>query len=515
MKYLYLSLILFLPFKTWTQQYISPNPLQTLESRISAEGIDISDFYSLADITINNANQIVYVTQYYPLFTANPNGLNNYDLVEGEYFKLTVMNTALDKIYEWKSREISNPTLYPVAVRYIENEEDHIELFGQGTNDTLQEGTPDFFIYTFDTTLELLEETWFNLSLPLDIAEVSSVIKNHDENYVMTGFLTTPEVTDPDERDIFFCEFTREGEIVKLTSPSRFIYLTWINANEIVQLDNGNYIVNPFYILDEDFNELAYYDDHNLILSGRLAPIDSTRFIFGGTGVVRVDNTINGLYNFESLCVGNTDGAIDTIFYNSVQNMFVQWMPGIKAISAVDTNHIYFATNRDGFFGAENTNVSLHSININGTTNWSYYFGGDASYTPIDIVTLPDGGCLVFVWKLFRDNPFEEWKADIDYVRFDVDGNLYDLTTSIKNPSFKVLSALVYPNPTSDELYIEHGDQLKDLRIEIVNASGVKVLSKAIDQESINLQSFSNGIYFYVLYEGNEFLQSGKVVVEK
>ncbi len=515
MKYLFLFLTFCLSTEGWSQEYLSPPPFQTLEARVNDEGLEIADFYSLAGVTINDADQIIYVTHYYPLYTPNPNGLNYYDLVGGELFKLTIMDTNLNKIHEWGSGITSDFSVHPTAVQYIESGEDYIKLFGQGKNDDLESDKAAFFEYTFDTTLNLLEETWFNLSLPLDISEVSSVIKNNNGNYVMTGYLTTPDLINPEDREVFYSEFTEEGSIVNVVFPSRSISLNGLNANEIVQLENGKYIVNPYYILDEDFNELAYFDEHNLSLSGRIIPLDSTRFLFGGTGVVLVGTGIDALHNFQVLCIGNTSGEIDTIFYNSTQNIFIDWNPGVKAISAVDTNHIYFAINRDGAWGLENTNVSIHSVNIDGTTNWGYYFGGDASYTPIDIVTMPDGGCLVFVWRLYQDNPFEGFRADIDYVRFDVDGNLYDLTTSIKDPSFKILSALVYPNPASEKLHIEHGDQLKEVRIEIVNAAGIKVLSEKVREEPINLRSLSSGIYFYRLYEGNEFLQSGKVVVEK
>lgn len=517
MKYLILLCLLCLMIEASSQVQITPSPLRTLEARVNDEGVEIGDFYSFADVKLTDVNQIVYVTQYIPQFTPNPDGLGSYELLDGEFFKLTMMDTALNKIYEWRSGVFNDSTLSPGLVQYIGQENDRIKLLGTGRNDSLALGGISFFEFTFDMSLNLLDEVWFNLSLPLDISIISSAIKNKEGNYVMTGFLTNPTSTSLEDREVFYCEFTEEGTVLKLTSPSQDPPSSlWLNDNEAVQLDNGNYIVHPFYILDEDFNELAYYDDPRLILSGRIFPIDSTRFVYGGTGLAQVNNTIDGVHNFEALCVGNTNGEVDTIYYNSVQNINLQWMPGIKAISAIDTNHIYFATNRDGFFLSENTNVALHSVSINGTINWSYYFGGDASYTPIDIVTMPDGGCLVLVWKLSRDNPLEQWKSDIDYVRFDVDGNLYDLTTSLTDTNFKVLSALVYPNPTSYELYIEYGEQLKDIRIEMVNAAGIEVLSeKVIRQEAIDLRSLSSGIYFYRLFEGNDFIQSGKIVVEK
>ena len=75
---------------------------------------------------------------------------------------------------------------------------------------------------------------------------------------------------------------------------------------------------------------------------------------------------------------------------------------------------------------------------------------------------------------------------------------------------------MVYPNPTSDELYIEHGDQLKDLRIEMVNAVGKKVISQKVNQqEAIDLRPLPGGIYFYRLLEKDELVQSGKVVIER
>jgi len=343
---LILFYILCFSVRASSQAHLTPCPLNTLEARVNDEGLEIGDDYSFADIMLSSNNQIVYVTHHGPLYTPNPNGLWFYDLLEGELFKLTVMDTDLNKINEWGSGEISIPSKFPALVSYIGQEGDYIEIFGTGTNDSLSMiGEFTFFKYTFDATLNLLNEEWFNFSVPIDISLISSVIKNRQGNFVMTGFLKNENLSD---RDIFYCEFTEEGEVLTLTTPSQKRNSPWgLTGNEVIQMLDGKYVIHPFNILDEEFNELGYYDDHDLTLSGQITPLDSTRFIFGGTGAGIDGNTIDDLYNYEALCIGNTAGVVDTIYYNSIQTPDVFWMPGYKAISAVDTNHIYFATNRD------------------------------------------------------------------------------------------------------------------------------------------------------------------------
>lgn len=491
------------------QVLISPPPFEKFEAWTSDDGIDIGE-YSLSDYLITSENKVLYSTHYSPQFTSFPDGVDFFnDVVEGNYFKLTMINTDLVVEHEWNSGDLNNTNMTVQYAVYLGQTADGIEILGTGKNDTMEN---DFSIFkiTLDNSLDLLDINWFDPPLE-SISGIYDIIKNQSGNYIMSGFL---DIAPSLPKEKFICEFTPDGELLNYRIQLEQWDDTWINDGSFGQMPGGQYIVHPYYIMDGDFNDIALYDGTALIYSASIDPVDSSRFVFGGTGVMLTNNNTE-LFNFEALCVGHLDGQVDTIFFNSWPNIFVQTYPGIRSISAADTNHIYFATHRDGFFAQEPTYVSLHSVRLDGTVNWSYLFGGDASYTPIDVITMPDGGCLLLAWKLYWQPPIAHTLSDIDYVLFDVDGNVKEVGPSFTKGSFKLQPALVYPNPAKDVIYIEHGNQSADLNIVLYDAMGRVLFSGSAEGGKIDISLLSSGIYFYSLSEGINPIQSGKLVIEK
>jgi len=83
-------------------------------------------------------------------------------------------------------------------------------------------------------------------------------------------------------------------------------------------------------------------------------------------------------------------------------------------------------------------------------------------------------------------------------------------TLSVKNLE-KSLSFL-YPNPTTDKLFIQNKAIIPIQKIEVYSITGKLLLEKNNDLESISLANLSNGIYFLKLIAVDKSVQTLKVI---
>ncbi len=71
----------------------------------------------------------------------------------------------------------------------------------------------------------------------------------------------------------------------------------------------------------------------------------------------------------------------------------------------------------------------------------------------------------------------------------------------------------LYPNPVSNELFIEAGEKT-GLSIKLYNMMGSLVLDQNIDgNQSINTGKLASGIYTYKIYQNNNEQKIGKLVI--
>ena len=495
-----------------SQNLITPNPLKTLEAR-EEQGVEAGEYYGFTQL-INE--QLINLNHYTNIFTPDyPDPHFIEDILGGDNFKLSILDTNLNIIVELGSGELNTNDRYFTFAYYLKCEQNQIKIFGIGTNKEISEDHFVFSELTFNMDLELINEIWFDLPIT-DIKRINHVAKNNNGNYVMTARReVVPGNSNTLER--FLCEFNLEGEVLNYKAPLVDISNLGLKEENVVkQLSNGYYVLFPYYILDQNFNEVALFDEHEMILSGKIEELDSTRFLIGGTGFSLINNNTE-LITYEALCIGDIEGNLDTIFYNSWPHFYVDTHPGARALSAKDTSHIYFAINKDGFYLTETTYIQIHSLNINGDINWAYYFGGDASYAPIDIITMPDGGCMLTVMKAYGNLGFGTIPfSDLEYVIFDIDGNVKEVITSTgKEPDFELLKALVFPNPAGNQIFIEYAKLSDDLSIEIMTIDGKSVFTQQLGQERmINVNELVSGMYVYRLTDKGAFIQSGQIMVD-
>jgi hypothetical protein len=79
--------------------------------------------------------------------------------------------------------------------------------------------------------------------------------------------------------------------------------------------------------------------------------------------------------------------------------------------------------------------------------------------------------------------------------------------------SFSKNDLMVYPNPTTDEIFVIIPNDLKPKTIAIYNVLGQRVLEQKITTQlpTVSMKSLHSGIYFYRI-ESNDFYKNGKII---
>ena len=96
------------------------------------------------------------------------------------------------------------------------------------------------------------------------------------------------------------------------------------------------------------------------------------------------------------------------------------------------------------------------------------------------------------------------------------DINIGDLATNVDEVN-QVSQLIIYPNPTSDKLYIESSKNSENRRIKVYNALGELVLSEMLSENKktvVSLKIFPSGLY-YVQFEGGNYDKVEKLIISK
>ena len=72
----------------------------------------------------------------------------------------------------------------------------------------------------------------------------------------------------------------------------------------------------------------------------------------------------------------------------------------------------------------------------------------------------------------------------------------------------------LFPNPTNGIVNLNI-DEVDNLKIEIYNSLGAKVLEEQLQSNKIDLSMLSEGVYFYRLKDDNQLKASNILVIQK
>jgi len=104
---------------------------------------------------------------------------------------------------------------------------------------------------------------------------------------------------------------------------------------------------------------------------------------------------------------------------------------------------------------------------------------------------------------------------DNAFVLTDKSKYFYSGTTSAKNENLVQDEVRFYPNPASDNVTFTWNQNFESMNLRLYEIKGSKILEKEISSnEPIYLGHLDRGVYIYVLMNGQNLIQTGKVVLK-
>lgn len=374
-----------------------------------------------------------------------------------------------------------------------------------------------------DSDLNIISEKFINLQDNKWFSYMNSIIDS-DTNFVITGYTTRPDSTDPSpspyNEDPYFIKLSLDGDSI----VSNFITNTYHVSHSydiIEKTDNTGYIAYGFkyseYItgggqrfeLDNYFDSLNIEDVPYNISSYTSATklTDSTIIVSGGGGSYPAPS-----YSISVLSTTTDNTPIDYNFFMMNGNIrdYTAFYDGVSKHG----DHIYVGgtSNFDYANPFWSTNDSwFHLVKINPDLSpiWEYWYGGDAYYQLYSILATNDGGCIMVGNRY--DYETQNQERDIYIVKVDSNG----LITWTQEIPITKTKAVVFPNPGTDQLNIKSSINCTDL--ELINLNGQVVIRQNLDknQSAINTESLKPGMYFYRLIDfKSKTIETGKWIKE-
>ncbi len=364
-----------------------------------------------------------------------------------------------------------------------------IQVFGTEFNDTLL-NAPVGYINLGDSAFFLFSGTRHSTSSSPDISLLK--ISPTDNSYTLF---------EPDEyrlrwpSGILFDSLQENIQIayigadIKSGSPVKVLSFDLSLNNTATYEPNLN-----FTNLNYGFN---FINDSSLILTGYRDgfSLDNNCML-----AYKFDNNMNVL---DSLQVYSN---ADTITYpgwgQSVLSMDTCiW---VVAIHNLDPNTLWQSTP---------TWIQLSRINSDFELTDQFYYGGDGSYNPFDIIQTSDGGIMV------TGNYFNPKAIPLVFQRdpFVLKVNSEGLIVNVDNPEKPIAQeAIVLPNPGNEFLQVKLAVQHKSADFQLFDINGRLILEEHLqaDMQRIATGTLKRGTYIYRITASNRVIGSGKWVKE-
>lgn len=194
----------------------------------------------------------------------------------------------------------------------------------------------------------------------------------------------------------------------------------------------------------------------------------------------------------------NNDGYPDIIVNNEAANMFL-W----ENNCSVNSNNNWLKVKLEGTVSNKDGIGSFIEISINGNKQYRYTVAGEgylSQNSNTEFFGLADNSVIDYV-KV-------KWLSGIEDVYVNVNANqILDVMEggTLATETYSSLEAKIYPNPVSDNVFIEHSKPIKHLKL--INTIGQIVLSKSflnhVTSTKINVSNLELGHYILVIQTGN------------
>ena len=169
--------------------------------------------------------------------------------------------------------------------------------------------------------------------------------------------------------------------------------------------------------------------------------------------------------------------------------------------------------NPSTFWQSTPTWIQLSRINSDFELTDQFYYGGDGSYNPFDIIRTSDGGIMV------TGNYFNPEAIPLVLQRdpFVLKVNSEGLILNVNNPEKPIAQeAIVLPNPGNEYLQVKLAIQHKTAHFQLFDINGRLVLEENLqgDMQRLNTSLLKQGTYIYRITASNRVIGSGKWVKE-
>ena len=373
-----------------------------------------------------------------------------------------------------------------------------------------------------------------------ELSENLTIIKDTalSKKYNYSGLFTAKLLPTSDNKLLVANFWLPDSTTFANDSTNTLLYL--LDTNYCVTKQNSVYThygfnyVSVIEMLSNQTYHIITQDDITIINKNDLslknvAWHSSNGVSFGGSGAKSINDSlymVPGFYCFVNI---NDQSGVKS-------KLIIRNMNGIKKDSIIIGNSLkqfdetslnsYIFFNTDTLFAAgnnysldsdfvsyEDNTIFLWNIKLNGNVNWQKYYGIGKKFILTNIEKTSDGGCIMVgdVWD-WHNSPFQ-YTTDMFFLKVDRNGNITG-TSGIKE-NIKHSEILVYPNPAKDIINFEMG-MYEGYKLTIINSMGQTITQQDVSsgKNSIDIHSFTKGIYLYSLVNNKGKVINGKFVKE-
>ncbi|MFZ4740857.1 MAG: T9SS type A sorting domain-containing protein [Bacteroidales bacterium] len=366
-------------------------------------------------------------------------------------------------------------------------------------HDTLL-GNPDSLDNLYTSQILITSQNKLLLTLGFVPVIHDTVFNGHDSINTMV-WLIDSNFCILKENSIFF-HFGFDGfSIIEMPSNQTFHLIAYYGITQIKQSD-----------LSVDSVVWKPYD---IFLGGLGAKAINDSIYLHPT--VHPFNNIDDKYGMSTcIFIRDKNGKTkDSIFIRDMQKQYDKTSIDNLAFSTTDSIFVTgtnYSFDSNSYKCYEDNTIFLWNIKLNGQINWQKYYGIGKKFFVSDITKTSDGGCFL-VGTVWDWHHYPEFTTDLFFLKIDKNGNISG-SQGIKE-IITQSEILLYPNPAKDYINFEMG-MYKNFQLSVYNSVGQIVLQKEFTSgnNTIYIQNFKRGMYFYQLINNKGKVISGKFVKE-
>jgi hypothetical protein len=483
------------------QTLISPNPMRLYSQFTSQDGYHLGDNVNIRPVRLSNDRVAVVLDFVQIAFTVYPSGLDFItEVLKGDHFEVLIKDQSGQVTGARSSVWFDTDTLMQYLPLGLFEQQDTLCLLSRASHVNGQEV---FCLTRFDADFTFRASRFFPVDSILIHQFRAAEMDVNGNLYVCAQVSNT-------KRRVF--KLNHQGVVVSespLLNESGGYLVEY--GGGVNMLNNSTLFVTPSYMLDTSLNMTC-----NFGIGGSFD--DSYAAAFASNGNILIDGirstgSMSQIKYFDQVYLGDVgqcspEKLLDTLVYTGPISVFTRYSSARYGLTYVDDQHIYHSYTKDGgLFVSTSNYVTLTSFRLDGTINWSYYYGGDEVMITVDIVPFSDGSVVHLV------NSYNHVTGmDLKYVHFDQEGNI--ITPSGTSAPVDKRAVLLYPNPTSGTVTVSfpHDSFPAEASLQLSDALGNIVKTYHSLPQVLEMNELPAGIYFYHIYDAGRILQNGRII---